>query len=81
VDLPCDILYSDSQCTPAARSGELLNLSSDDVDTIMEQVLLKQGLNEEDSLGNLKSKFDVSYVYSGGAFIHPLLASTEILNI
>ena len=56
---------------------ELANLSADDVDAIMEQVLLKQGLNQEDSLGNLKSKFDVSYVYVGDAFIQSLLLSTE----
>ena len=41
---------------------ELSKLSTDDVDTIMEQLLLKKGLNEGDSLGNLKSKFDVSVI-------------------
>ena len=64
----------------AARSVELTNLSADDVDALMEQVLLKQGLNQEDSLGNLKSKFDVSYVYGGDAFIQSLPLSTEFLN-
>jgi len=41
------------------RWSSQMKLSADDVDTIVEQVLQKKGLNEDDTLGNLKNKFEV----------------------
>ena len=58
IDMDMLLVYSDSQ----PSSVELSKLPADDVDTVIEQVLVKRGLNEGDTLRNLKSKFDVCKV-------------------
>ena len=67
------LYHSDLQPVPV----ELSRLSTDDIDTVMERVLMKQGLNEGDALRNLKSKFNVhkvEYCMYKSLFLHTALS-------